>query len=317
MCMAAIALCQIDPNTKPQSAAQIKSVTIDTSTDGSYLYQYESDNGINIAQSGVGGVAVNGQSSWISKEGVPLTISYTADVNGYRPVGFHLPTPPPIPPAIAKALEYLKTHAPKESDSEDYSYRPSKMIKRPVVQYKQTPTDRKLLADERRLLAVPRVQPTIERKNPIVATTTPAATTTVAASTTTTTTTTTTTVAPTTAILNDEKSTNKFNGPAIDLTKYAADFEESKKIKPATTDSNKSTLKLNLPPELDLSLPLINFRTAETGNSTEEPPTTSASDKAVEAKEEKTTEQVNPVKRRIIVIKKNRKFERLNSDATE
>lgn len=112
-CIVAVALCQIDPNTKPQSAAQSKSQSIVTSKDGSYQYEYESDNGISISQSGVGGVVANGQASWISKEGVPFSISYVADENGYQPVGFHLPTSPPIPEAIVKALKYIEEHSTK------------------------------------------------------------------------------------------------------------------------------------------------------------------------------------------------------------
>jgi hypothetical protein len=34
------------------------------------------------------------------------TVRYTADENGYRAEGVHLPTPPPIPDAIAKSLEH-------------------------------------------------------------------------------------------------------------------------------------------------------------------------------------------------------------------
>lgn len=42
-------------------------------------------------------------------DGKSFSLTYTADENGYRPVGAHLPTPPPIPPAIARALRYLAT----------------------------------------------------------------------------------------------------------------------------------------------------------------------------------------------------------------
>lgn len=81
-----------------------------------YQYQYESDNGINIAESGVGGVVANGQYSFISKEGVPFTVTYVADGGGFQPTGFHLPTSPPVPVEIVRLLKYLEEHAPPSKD---------------------------------------------------------------------------------------------------------------------------------------------------------------------------------------------------------
>lgn len=34
---------------------------------------------------------------WISPEGEKISLSWTADENGYQPTGSHLPTPPPSP----------------------------------------------------------------------------------------------------------------------------------------------------------------------------------------------------------------------------
>lgn len=56
------------------------------------------------------------------KEGNDFNLSYTADENGYRPVGDHLPTPPPIPPAIARALLYLATKPTPEPVTESQKY---------------------------------------------------------------------------------------------------------------------------------------------------------------------------------------------------
>lgn len=61
-------------------------------------------------------VVASGNFGYQSPEGVPVQISYVADENGYQPIGNVLPTPPPtpypIPPAIARALEYIAAHPP-------------------------------------------------------------------------------------------------------------------------------------------------------------------------------------------------------------
>lgn len=80
--------------------------------DGSYSYVYRTSNGINAEESGVGGVATSGSYDFVSNDGVPVSISYVADENGYRPTGDLLPTPPPVPEYIQRALEYIRNNPP-------------------------------------------------------------------------------------------------------------------------------------------------------------------------------------------------------------
>lgn len=52
-----------------------------------------------------------GSYSWVDPSGEKVSISYTADENGYHPSGTGVH---PIPEAIAKSLAYLASHAPKD-----------------------------------------------------------------------------------------------------------------------------------------------------------------------------------------------------------
>ncbi|XP_017468845.1 PREDICTED: pupal cuticle protein Edg-78E-like [Rhagoletis zephyria] len=82
----------------------------DLRPDGSYNYAYETSNRIQAEESGVGSSYASGSYSYISPEGQPIQLSYTANENGYQPRGDHLPTPPPIPDYILKALAYIEAH---------------------------------------------------------------------------------------------------------------------------------------------------------------------------------------------------------------
>ncbi|GLG94003.1 hypothetical protein R5R35_008921 [Gryllus longicercus] len=87
--------------------------------DGSYRYSFETGNGIvqeeqgylkNAGQGeGVEAQVAQGSSSYTSPEGEQISLTYVADENGFQPQGAHLPTPPPIPPEIQRALDYLAT----------------------------------------------------------------------------------------------------------------------------------------------------------------------------------------------------------------
>ncbi|NP_001166718.1 cuticular protein RR-1 motif 33 precursor [Bombyx mori] len=95
--------------------------------DGSYKWLYETGNEINAEETGYvknfgkgEGEEVQvaeGKFSYKAPDGSLIALSYIADENGFQPQGDHLPTPPPIPPAIQKALDYLKTLPPSAQDS--------------------------------------------------------------------------------------------------------------------------------------------------------------------------------------------------------
>ncbi|GAB0093183.1 endocuticle structural glycoprotein ABD-4 [Sergentomyia squamirostris] len=108
---------------KPQTARAEEPIAIlsqDTNIepDGSYQYSYETANGIKGQETGTLKRATNpdnsdviiaqGSFSYTAPDGQQISISYSADdENGFVPQGSHLPTSPPIPPAIEKALQYI------------------------------------------------------------------------------------------------------------------------------------------------------------------------------------------------------------------
>lgn len=87
----------------------------DVNPDGSYQYAYETSNGISANENGLGGEQASGSYSYISPEGEKIDISYVADENGFQASGSHIPTPPPIPDAIVRALEYIAANPPADS----------------------------------------------------------------------------------------------------------------------------------------------------------------------------------------------------------
>lgn len=71
--------------------------------DGSYVYSYETSNGIAADQTGylknrgtnLEAQVVQGSYSYTGPDGILYTVNYIADENGYRASGAHIPTPPP------------------------------------------------------------------------------------------------------------------------------------------------------------------------------------------------------------------------------
>ncbi|XP_017058900.1 larval cuticle protein LCP-17 [Drosophila ficusphila] len=93
-----------------ESQAEITKYHNDLQQDGSYSWDFGTSNGIDAQESGVGGVQAAGSVKYSAPDGTPIQLEYTADENGYRPSGAHLPTPPPIPDYILRALAYIEAH---------------------------------------------------------------------------------------------------------------------------------------------------------------------------------------------------------------
>ncbi|KAJ8732711.1 hypothetical protein PYW07_015310 [Mythimna separata] len=98
--------------------------------DGSYQYSYETGNGIaaqeqgylkNAGQKDLEAQVAQGSYSYTSPEGIPISVTYTADENGFSAQGAHLPTPPPIPEAILRALQYIESQ-PKQPQTQQPIY---------------------------------------------------------------------------------------------------------------------------------------------------------------------------------------------------
>ncbi|KAF7266372.1 hypothetical protein GWI33_020397 [Rhynchophorus ferrugineus] len=106
------------PLLKPISGPAPKFIAIlrsdsDISPDGSYHYSYETENRISAEERGAlkslpegAGTAAQGSYQYISPEGIPVSVQYVADENGFQPQSDILPTPPPTPSYILRALEY-------------------------------------------------------------------------------------------------------------------------------------------------------------------------------------------------------------------
>ncbi|CAD7076733.1 unnamed protein product [Hermetia illucens] len=88
--------------------------------DGSYKWSYETGNGIAAEEQGylknpgtdTEAQVAQGQYSYTAPDGQLIRLTYLSDENGFQPQGDHIPTSPPIPPAIQRALEYLASLPP-------------------------------------------------------------------------------------------------------------------------------------------------------------------------------------------------------------
>ncbi|XP_045764255.1 endocuticle structural glycoprotein ABD-4-like [Maniola jurtina] len=120
---AVVAIAASAPQKPADQVIAILKQEFDQQADGSYVYSYETENGIKADETGTlkkasspdsnDVIVAQGAFSYTAPDGTVISLNYVADdENGFRPEGAHLPTPPPIPPAIQKALDYLATLPP-------------------------------------------------------------------------------------------------------------------------------------------------------------------------------------------------------------
>ncbi|XP_018302770.1 larval cuticle protein 8 [Mycetomoellerius zeteki] len=118
--LVAVAIAAPVDNTSPIPI--VKQALDGPNPDGSYNYNYETGNGIHVQEEGhlnnVGtdneALEAHGSFSFTDADGQTYQISYVANENGFQPEGAHLPTVPPVPPQILKALQYIAEH-PEEN----------------------------------------------------------------------------------------------------------------------------------------------------------------------------------------------------------
>lgn len=88
---------QVPSYLNPDAYARTVYSTDNRGSDGSFNYEYETDNAIKVKQESTGYGAnkvVRGYYSYIGSDGVPYSVNYIADRYGYRAYGAHLPTQP-------------------------------------------------------------------------------------------------------------------------------------------------------------------------------------------------------------------------------
>ncbi|XP_047024406.1 pupal cuticle protein 20-like [Helicoverpa zea] len=93
--------------------------------DGNYRFSYDTPEGSSAHESGSPraqgpegpAVTAEGGFSFRTPDGQQVSLTYTADENGFHPTGSHIPTPPPIPEAILRSIEYNRQHPSSDGGS--------------------------------------------------------------------------------------------------------------------------------------------------------------------------------------------------------
>ncbi|XP_037938163.1 pupal cuticle protein Edg-78E [Teleopsis dalmanni] len=73
---------------------------------GDFYYEFQTTNGI-TTKTGGNENGFSGVVQYVSLEGIPITMTYVADADGYHPMGEHIPA---TPEHVLKSLNYIETH---------------------------------------------------------------------------------------------------------------------------------------------------------------------------------------------------------------
>lgn len=65
---------------------------------------------------------MQGRYSYTAPDGTPITVEYYADETGFHATGAHIPTPPPIPEAIQRAIATLPASNEGQYQEEQQQY---------------------------------------------------------------------------------------------------------------------------------------------------------------------------------------------------
>ncbi|XP_034949488.1 endocuticle structural glycoprotein SgAbd-2-like [Chelonus insularis] len=123
---------QFQPQYSTGPFIAIRSQSRDSYPDGSYQYSYETDNGISMQENGSPkgpagpegpSEVVQGRFSYTAPDGTPIVLEYYADDTGFHATGAHIPTPPPIPEAIQRAIASLPPSNEGQYREEQYNNR--------------------------------------------------------------------------------------------------------------------------------------------------------------------------------------------------
>ncbi|XP_055916331.1 uncharacterized protein LOC129949109 [Eupeodes corollae] len=113
-----------------------------------YDFLYHTENGIYGEEKAHlhpgAGTSATGYYEYTGDDGELYRVNYKSDHNGFIPEGDHIPTPPPVPDAIKRALEYVakkkETHGAVQSGRYEHKSDPIRLQNMPTIDRPLAPT---------------------------------------------------------------------------------------------------------------------------------------------------------------------------------